>query len=324
MQFSVVPYCHMRDLYLHKIVLTTSVIGILLAMSSHSFAQTCTVSMGNIAFGSVNTLTGTAIDTTATMTITCSGGTGGGQRVCISIGAGSAGDATSRQMTSGANSARYDLYSNSARTTLWGSWETGYDTNGVQLDVNKGTTSNVTVYGRFFASQQTVAPGSYTATFTANPFIRYANKGGASCPTGGLTASTSFSATATVLSACNVGATSVNFGSAGLLSSNTDAQGTLSIQCSASLPYTVSLDGGSSGATDPTQRKMSFSGAKVTYGLYRDSARTLGWGSTIGTNTTSGTGSGVTQTQTVYGRVGAQTTPAPGTYTDSVVVTVGY
>ena len=324
MQFSVVPYCRVRDLYLNKIILTTCVIGILLTTSSCSFAQTCTVSMGNIVFGSVNTLTGAAVDTTATMTITCSGGTGGGQRVCISIGAGSASDATSRQMTSGANSARYDLYSNSARTTLWGSWETGYDTNGVQLDVNKGSTTNVTVYGRFFAAQQTVPTGSYTATFTANPFIRYANKGGASCPTGGLTSSTSFSATATVLSTCNVGATSLNFGSAGLLASNTDAQGTLSIQCSPSLPYTVSLDGGSSGATDPTQRKMSFSGANVTYGLYRDAARTLGWGNTIGTNTTSGTGTGSTQTQTVYGRVGVQTTPAPGTYTDSVVITVGY
>jgi len=278
-----------------------------------------------MAFGNVNTLIGSAVNTTATMTITCSGGSGSGQRICISIGAGSASDATSRKMTGpGGNTARYDLYSNAARTTLWGSWETGFDSAGVQLDVAKGSTTNVTVYGRFFASQQTVPAGSYTATFTANPFIRYANRSGTSCPTGGLTASTSFSATATVLSSCNVNATSVNFGSSGILSGNTDAQGTLSIQCSPSLPYTVSLNGGNSGATDPTQRKMSFSGANLTYGLYRDSARTLPWGSTIGTNTTSGTGTGVTQAQTVYGRAAAQTTPAPGTYTDSVVVTVGY
>jgi spore coat protein U-like protein len=281
--------------------------------------------MGNMAFGSINTLAGAAVDTTATMTITCSGGTGSGQRLCISIGAGSASDATSRKMTGpGSNTARYDLYSNAARTTLWGSWETGFDTAGVQLDVAKGSTTNGTVYGRFFASQQTIAAGAYTATFTANPFVRYANRGSASCPTGGLTTSTSFSATATVLSSCNIGATTVNFGSAGILSTNTDAQGTLSIQCSPSLPYTISLSGGNSGATDPTQRKMSFSGANLTYGLYQDAARTLPWGSTIGTNTTSGTGTGVTQTQTVYGRVAGQTTPAPGTYTDSVIVTVGY
>jgi spore coat protein U domain-containing protein, fimbrial subunit CupE1/2/3/6 len=278
-----------------------------------------------MVFGNVNTLIGAAVDITATMTITCSGGTGAGQRVCISIGAGSASDSTSRQMTGpGSNTARYDLYSNSSRTTLWGSWETGYDSAGVQLDVAKGGTANVTVYGRFFGSQQTAPPGSYAATFTANPFIRYANKGTASCPTGGLTASTSFSATATVLSSCNVNATSVNFGSSGILSGTTDAQGTLSIQCSPSLPYTISLSGGNSGATDPTQRKMSFSGANLTYGLYQDAARTLPWGSTIGTDTTSGTGTGVTQAQTVYGRVGVQTTPAPGAYTDSVVVTVGY
>jgi len=278
-----------------------------------------------MAFGNVNTLIGSAVDITATMTITCSGGSASGQRLCISIGAGSASDATSRKMTGpSANTARYDLYSNAARTTLWGSWETGFDSAGVQLDVARGSTTNVTVYGRFFASQQTIATGSYTATFTANPFVRYANKGSTSCPTGGLTASTSFSATATVLSSCNVNATSVNFGSSGILSGTTDAQGTLSIQCSPSLPYTISLNGGNSGATDPTQRKMSFSSANVTYGLYRDSGRTLPWGSTIGTNTTSGTGTGTTQNQTVYGRVAAQTTPAPGTYTDSVVVTVGY
>jgi spore coat protein U-like protein len=321
----VVPYFRMGHLYLHNFLRTTCVIVALLITSSSSFGQTCSVSIGNMVFGSINTLAGTAVDTTATMTITCSGGQAQGQRLCISMGAGSASDATSRKMTSGGNTARYDLYSNSARTTLWGSWETGYDTAGVQLDVARGSTTNVTVYGRFFASQQTVASGSYTATFTANPFVRYGNKQGApSCPTGGLTSSTSFSATATVVSTCNVSATAVNFGSQGVLNSNKDAQGTLSIQCSGSLPYTISLSGGNSGATDPTQRKMSFSGADILYGLYQDAARTQPWGSTIGTNTTSGTGTGVTQTQTVYGRIAAQTTPQPGAYTDSVVVTVGY
>src|ERR1051325_10163963 len=105
MQSSVVPYCHRIDLYLQDIIRTTCVIAALLMTSSNSFAQTCTVTMGNMAFGSINTLTGAAVDTTATMTITCSGGTGAGQRICISLGAGSASDATSRKMSSGANSA---------------------------------------------------------------------------------------------------------------------------------------------------------------------------------------------------------------------------
>jgi len=159
---------------------------ILLLACGSVHAQTCTVSLPTIAFGNVGVLGGAAVDTTATVTVTCSGGTGSGQRACISIDTGSANDATSRQMTGpSSNKARYDLYSNSGRTTLWGSWQTGYDTAGVQLDVAKNSSATATVYARFFASQQTVPAGSYTATFTANPFIQYANKGATACPTGG-------------------------------------------------------------------------------------------------------------------------------------------
>ena len=68
---------------------------------------------------------------------------------------------------------------------------------------------------------------------------------------------------------------------------------------------------------------MTFFSANLTYGLYRDTARTLPWGSTVGTNTTSGTGTGVTQLKPSMGAP-PQTTPAPGTYSDFVVVTVGY
>ncbi len=174
------------------------------------------------------------------------------------------------------------------------------------------------------ASQQTVVAGAYSSTFTANPFIQYDVQGATSCPTGAKTASTSSSATATVVSSCNVSATNINFGSIGLLTGNTDAQGTLAIQCNSTLPYTVSLDGGLSGATDPTQRKMSSAGTNITYGLYRDSARSLPWGNTAGVNTASATGTGLSQSATVYGRIAPQTTPQPSAYSDTLVVTVGY
>jgi spore coat protein U-like protein len=280
--------------------------------------------MPAMAFGNVNVLPGTAVDTTTTLTVTCSGGSGNTRRICISIGAGSANDATSRQMTSGANKARYDLYSDSSRTLLWGSWQTGYDTAGLQIDVAKNSTTPVTVYGRFLASQQTVIAGAYSSTLTANPFIQYDVQSAAVCPTGSKTASASSSVTATVISSCNVSATNINFGSLGLLVANNDAQGTLTIQCNSTLPYTVSLDGGLSGATDPTQRKMSSAGINVIYGLYRDAARSLPWGSTVGTNTASGTGTGLSQGQTVYGRIAPQATPQPSAYSDTLVATVTY
>ncbi len=304
---------------------TCGIAAVLLSIATAGAqAQTCTVSMTNIAFGTVNVLPGTAVSTTGTVTVSCSGG-GGQQVACISIGCGSACDSTSRQMTSGSNTARYDLYTNSAHTTLWGSWQTGYDSAGVQVTVSKNSSASVTVYGQFLASQQTDAAGSYTATFAANPFITYVNKSGnPACPTGTLTASGSASATATVSSNCTVSSTSISFGTQGILNSNVDAQGTLSIQCTSALPYAVSLNGGLSGATDPTKRQMTFSGANIVYGLYQDAARSQPWGSTTGVNTVSGTGTGTTQSITVYGRVAAQTTPKAGTYSDTIIATVTY
>jgi spore coat protein U-like protein len=96
------------------------------------------------------------------------------------------------------------------------------------------------------------------------------------------------------------------------------------VQCTNATPYTVGLNGGNSGAVDPTNRKMSKGSETIIYGLYQNSARTQPWGSTSGANTVGGTGTGSSQGLTVYGRVASQTTPSPGSYTDSVVVTVTY
>jgi len=78
-------------------------LALLLAFETAAEAATpvCTVSMPTMAFGSVSVLNGAAVDTTSTITVNCTGGSGGagGERVCISIGAGSANDATSRLLT---------------------------------------------------------------------------------------------------------------------------------------------------------------------------------------------------------------------------------
>ncbi len=60
----------------------------------------------------------------------------------------------------------------------------------------------------------------------------------------------------------------------------------------------------------------------ITYGIYRDAGATLPWGNISGTNTaslSSGTG-----TLTAYGRVPAQTSPPPGSYSDVVNVVIMY
>ena len=133
-----------------------------------------------------------------------------------------------------------------------------------------------------------------------------------------------FTVTATDVTTCSVSATDVNFGSAGVLQAALTGTGTLTATCTSSAPYTIALNGGNDAATDPTLRKMSKGNEKITYGLYRDSARTQPWGNSSGVITAAGTGSGLAQSLTVYGRVPAQTTPSPGAYTDTVVVTLTY
>jgi spore coat protein U-like protein len=130
----------------------------------------------------------------------------------------------------------------------------------------------------------------------------------------------------TIVADCKVQSAPVlNFGDAqGLLDSAVNGSTTLGIQCTNSTGYNVRLDAGSGAGATVANRLMTGGGATVSYTLYRDAARTQVWGVTDGTNTVAGTGNGAVQTINVYGQIPAQTTPAPGAYTDTVQVTVSY
>jgi spore coat protein U-like protein len=260
------------------------------------------------------------------VSVTCSGYGGDPPRLCISIGVGAAGDATSRQMT-GPSTLRYDLYRDAARTSVWGSWQTGYKSPGVAADTADGT-STFTVYGRITGSQQTVTPGSYSSSFTLNPFLRYGRVSSSSACPGPLndeqTTSTSFTVTATVLTTCTVSATNLNFGSVASLSSNVDVSSSITARCTNGTPYNLGLNAGSGSGATVANRKMTNGATTVNYSLYSNTSRTTVWGNTVGTDTVAGTGTGNNQVLTVYGRVPTQTTPAPATYTDTVTLTATY
>jgi hypothetical protein len=57
-----------------------------------------------------------------------------------------------------------------------------------------------------------------------------------------------------------------------VLAANTDATTTVAPHCTNGTPYNIGLDGGLSGALNPTQRKMTKAAEFVLYGLYRDAA----------------------------------------------------
>jgi spore coat protein U-like protein len=307
---------------------------VLLALARLANAQTCTPTAMTGNYGNVNILSGAVSDASTTFNVTCTGTKNRTVRVCIDLGPGTTNAGGLRDAQSGTNNLLHDLYSDAARSVEWGSWGQGsisaYGTAGIQSDFALGASGSLTqaftVYGRVSASQQTSPPGTYVWT-TSSPGVQYAYSAGNACPTGGnsgLAGTNASTWTATILANCLVSATNVGFGTSGFLTSTIDATGTITATCTNTTPYTVALNGGLSGATDPTLRKMALSTNSVTYGLYRDAARSQPWGSTVGTNTSAGTGTGLTQTFTVYGRVPTQTTPPPGTYSDTIIVTIAY
>jgi spore coat protein U-like protein len=139
------------------------------------------------------------------------------------------------------------------------------------------------------------------------------------------TTTSKFTVQVTIGAACTINsAPTLDFGSQGVLTANVDQTSTLDIQCTNSTPYTIGLDAGTGTGATVAVRKMTSGVNTVNYMLYSDSSRTSVWGNTVGTDTLANSGNGASQYYTVYGRVPAQTTPAPGTYTDTVTVTVAY
>lgn len=148
----------------------------------------------------------------------------------------------------------------------------------------------------------------------------------ASSPAAAQTSTGQLKVTLAVQAECKLTSTAdVAFGSTGVIQAAITANGTISVQCTNTTPYNIGLNAGTgSGATVAARKMTSGAGATITYSLYRDTARTQVWGDTVGTNTVSGTGNGAVQTVTVHGSVPAQATPAAGSYTDTVTVTVTY
>ncbi len=139
------------------------------------------------------------------------------------------------------------------------------------------------------------------------------------------TTTTTFTTQVTIAATCVIGnAGNLDFGTQGVLSANVDQSSTIQVQCTNTTPYNIGLDAGAGVGATVTARKLTNGGNTITYSLYTDASRTTVWGNTIGTNTVAATGNGAAQSYTVYGRILAQTTPAPAIYTDTINVTVTY
>lgn len=140
-------------------------VAIWLLSSTSAWAQlppSCTISVTSVAFGTYNVFTTTAVDSTGTITYQCNSKA---TNISISLSDGSSTTYSPRTLRKGSEILQYNLYSDAARTTVWGDGTAGTS---VYTDANPPNNSNVsvTVYGRIPA-QQDVSAGSYTDTVSA-------------------------------------------------------------------------------------------------------------------------------------------------------------
>ena len=339
MNASIHPHALLRPLIL-------LCLGIMLMLHpGKAHAQSCSASPTSIAFGSVDVVSVNNYSTSGSYTVTCTVGLlfigTINFSVCASISG--PGGTTPRTMSSGTNSLNYNLYSDSAHTTVWGIYggSPGLPpTNPTNVSVSavllggSASSSPVQIYGYLQSSQNnTAAAGSYTASPSVNLSYNYATAPSTppSCvSTVGSNNGNSFFSlpvTANVINDCIVTATSINFGgSVGVLTSALSATGTITAKCTNSDSYTIALNKGTTSGASLSDRQMSGSGSAVVhYQLYTNPGHSTIWGDgTSPTSTSGGTGTGSNQNYTVYGLVSPQTTPAPNTYSDTITVTVSY
>lgn len=318
---------------------------------------TCTAVASQVAFGNISNMAAAATPASMGVQITCS--TSGltllanvRVRLCVGIGSGSASSAIlpARQLvnTSG-DSLAFQLYTDAAHQTTWGLLPGGTPpAQDLQLSyaaplLGGSGSITTTVYG-LVPANQSLATGTYSSSFnTANVTLSYAynevllgtptmpTSCTAAAATNRKTASNSFpfTATATVLPQCGSYLVSdMDFGNAtGRIATPINQTAQLTLTCVRRTPFNVALDNGenASGSTR-RMRNASSSTALIPYELYRDAARTLRWGNTVGSDTVPGTGTGTAQQITIYGRAPATSgaLPVAGSYSDRVTVTITY
>jgi spore coat protein U-like protein len=124
---------------------------------SATVLATCTVTSTPLAFGNYS---GATLNQTATVGVFCTNGTT--YTVALGNGSGTGATAAARLMSgTGGSTLSYSIYSDSARSSVWGS-TTGTNT---VSGTGNGALQSITAYGAIPASQAP-SPGIYSDTVT--------------------------------------------------------------------------------------------------------------------------------------------------------------
>lgn len=129
--------------------------GLMLGLAAPAAAVTCSVSPQGVSFGSYDTLSSTALDGTGNINVSCDASAS----FSVSLSTGNSGTFDARHLTAGTDILTYNLYTDAARTIIWGD---GVAASNVSAT---GTSVDLPVYGRIPA-RQNVPANAYTDTIT--------------------------------------------------------------------------------------------------------------------------------------------------------------
>jgi spore coat protein U-like protein len=144
------------------------------------------------------------------------------------------------------------------------------------------------------------------------------------------TVTTTFAVTATVQPSCTTSATALGFGTYTPGNGALTTSSNITVNCTKNTAYAIALNPGTTTGDSFTQRLMASGANTLQYNLYTTAAFATVWGDgTAGTATQTGTGAGKATASTfkVYGRLPdsvANQAAVPGSYTDTITVTVSY
>ena len=135
-------------------------VGVLHA--SEASAQSCTISATSVNFGNYNVFNASNTDSTGTVTYRCNSAA---SNITVYLSTGASGSFALRQMSKGAEVLGYNLYTDAARTSVWGNGTSGTSYY-FRANPPNNQNVNVTVYGRVPAAQD-VSAGTFSDTITA-------------------------------------------------------------------------------------------------------------------------------------------------------------
>ena len=314
---------------------------LLLPLSQADAAPYCSTSSApNLNFGAVPATT--YQDAQTAIVLNCNGGIGtlvtpAIFRVCLFVGTGTSSAVAPRLMSNGnGDFMRYDLYAHAARSQLIGPQWSGYPVYSLtfRLAPRENLSFRIPIHGRVHAGQNLSGKSPYRDV-PYNSFIRY-SYGYIHTPTEndcrerypghlGAAGDIDFNwsgVQATVPRSCRISTLAqMNFGAANAFVGSHEQTASVQLKCTRDVAWQVSLDEGLHAQSG--ERFMAAGDARLGYELYSDPSRSNRWGNTQGSNV-NGVGNGDVQRLTIYGQVAAQPGVLPGSYQDTITVTLTY